>query len=238
MTEKAIFNDESAKGIWIDHFFKEYIPGVSTDCVDEAAKKMVAEFLTKPELHNAVGVWNFCKELLDWGAYGALFSPFEMTALDLERSYDPPVGGYNYADGSLDQAPWRLEEPFKRDPDATYIDLRKIDVNQQEADAIEETASWTADDKLQEIYDLEEDGAIEQVFDIVDTMMWGSRWALLDEMLDKFDLSKATTQTAFTFYTCLHMVNEKLKNRDAFKKKLFEVFAIEKGEDYAKDLFE
>ena len=92
MTEKAIFNDESAKGIWIDHFFKEYIPGVSTDCVDEAAKKMVAEFLTKPELHNAVGVWNFCKELLDWGAYGALFSPFEMTALDLERSYGPAQG--------------------------------------------------------------------------------------------------------------------------------------------------
>lgn len=108
------FDQEFVDDVVINKLFREYIPSVTDSCVAEPAKNMVKEFLDKPELHNPIETWNFCKELLDRASHGALFTAFEMKLFDFEMWCFPPPGSYSRGNGTLNNAPWRQLPPFKK----------------------------------------------------------------------------------------------------------------------------
>lgn len=55
-------------------------------------------------------VWNTYKRILDMSVRYSATSSFVMSVIDLEPYYEPPHGGLNQADGSIQSAPWRQAE--------------------------------------------------------------------------------------------------------------------------------
>lgn len=84
-------------------------PPPSDDLMDAQLVHMIKSFI-KDDLKTSVEIWNFYKHLLDLTVRYALGSGFIVKLLDLEPFYEPPNGGYNSADSSMDNAPWRLNE--------------------------------------------------------------------------------------------------------------------------------
>ncbi len=101
------FTQEIVEGFVIETIFKEYMLKVSDEQIDPFIKNMIKEYLAQTERHNPKDTWNLCKELLDQIVHGALATSFEITLLDFEPYYLPPEGGYNHADGSINECPWR-----------------------------------------------------------------------------------------------------------------------------------
>jgi hypothetical protein len=84
-------------------------PPPSTNMMDEQLVKAIQEFTSnsEPEHPDAVEIWNFCKEMLDYCVRYAWADKIVMACLDLESRFMAPPGSYAREFGNMDDAPWR-----------------------------------------------------------------------------------------------------------------------------------
>lgn len=80
----------------------------SDEMLDTACMNEIRSFVQSGEA-DPVAVWNFYKRMMDAFVRFSAAAPFVMNLFDLEEHYEPPAGALLQSDGTILQAPWRLD---------------------------------------------------------------------------------------------------------------------------------